>query len=183
MVAYWHQKVKRWCQFVTVTVISHPCSVVLDSPHLRCVQVLRQHSARPLRRSSPPGRAGQKKAARLPASRVSIYPGQRITPRSPSAGAFVRRCFAPSWPGASWPARKAAHASRRLLNRGLPGPAKTRRAYAEQNASLLLVFRLPMCRPPLTRAAARLLLLLVVPLSSKSKGILFIWLSRAGLPR
>ena len=59
-------------------------------------------------------------------------------------------------------------------------PGKTRRAYAEQNAPLLLFFRLLMCRPPLTRAAARLLLLLVVLLSSKSKGVLFIWLSWAG---
>ena len=158
------------------------CSSRLPAPALRASAppALRPTAVTDLRH--PAGQASKRPLA-CPASRVSISPGQRITPRSPSAGAFVRRCFAPSWPGASWPARKAAHASRRLLGRGLPGPAKVRRAYAEQNAPLLLFFRLLMCRQPLTRAAARLLLLLVVLISSKSKGVLFIWLSRAGQPR
>ena len=80
-------------------------------------------------------------------------------------------------------ASKKPLAWRHLPSHGLPGPAKIRRAYAEQNAPLLLFFRLLMCRQPLARATARLLLLLVVLLSSKSKGVLFIWLSRAGLPR
>lgn len=52
----------------------------------------------------PAGQASKKPLA-CPASRVSISPGLRITPRSPSAGAFVRRCFAPSWPGATRPAK------------------------------------------------------------------------------
>lgn len=80
-------------------------------------------------------------------------------------------------------ASKGPLAWRHLLSHGLPGPAKISRAYAEQNAPPLLFFRLPMCRPSLPRATARLLLFLVVLLSSKSKGVLFIWLSWAGLPR
>lgn len=94
--------------------------------------------------------------------------------RSPLLRSFVARCHQASKKPLAW---------RHLPGHGLPGPAKTRRAYAEQNAPLLLFFRLLICRPPLTRATARLLLLLVVLLSRKSKGVLFIWLFRAGLLR
>lgn len=131
-------------------------------------------------RPSPPGRAGQQKAARLPGLPRFDLPRPAHNPalafrrclRSPLLRSFVARCHQASKRPLAW---------RHLPSHGLPGPAKSRRAYAEQNAPLLLFFRLLLCRPSLTRATARLLLV-VLPFS-KSKSVLFIWLSQAGLPR
>ena len=104
------------------------------------------------------------------------------------------------------PSFAAASLLRRLPDRGLPGPANPRRAYADQNAPLLLFFFLRLrpilpsfvgyalaillhpllSRLPLVRAGLLLLFLLlflVILLPSKSKGVLFIWLSWAELLR
>lgn len=110
---------------------------------------------------------------------MSSWTPRTCAARKCSAGTPPDRCADLRHPAGQ--ASKKPLAWRHLLSHGLPGPAKGRRAYAEQNAPLLLFFRLPICRNPLTRATARLLLV-VLP-SSNCKSIFFIWLSRAELLR
>jgi len=64
----------------------------------------------------------------------------------PLLRSFVARCHQASKRPLAW---------RHLPSHGLPGPAKIRRAYAEQNAPLLLFFRLLICRQPATHPRHR----------------------------
>ncbi len=122
----------------------------LTAPALRA-------SAPPVLRSTavirppPPGRAGQQKAARLPGLRRAGLPRPALT-RSPCAvppPTAATSLRGPVPPGQ----RLLPHAWRHLRRADLPGPAKSRQAYAEQNAPLLLFFL--HCPRLLSRLATR----------------------------
>lgn len=118
-----------------------------EIPHLR-IKPRKCYASTPPDRCAdlrhPAGQASKRPLA-CPAYAVPVSPGQREKPRSPSAGASARRCFAPSWPGAVRPAALAA---------SLPSPTTcwparagaARQPYADQTARLLL-----FCRPTILR--------------------------------
>lgn len=104
-----------------------------------------------------------------PAGAVSGWPlacPASAVPDSPHlrCAQVLRRASAHRHPGRSAPVppgqRLEPHAWRHLRRAGLTGPAKPRRACAEQNAPLLLFFR--RWPRPLSRLATRAWLFLVV---------------------